>query len=347
MESYSNLKKLSDKNNEVEFRAEVPLETVQDHEKRELHRLGKDFSMPGFRRGKIPEAMLRERISVADLIEATADSAVRAAIQEIAETEKLAAIGTPKVSIETLEPNKPIVFTVRFAIEPEVELPDYTTIGKEILSRKSDVSVTEKEIDDALLEIRRMTMQATGGKDLPELNDAFAEQLGGVKTLAALKDEVKRELLQGKENNIRSAQRNEAVKTIVQKSKLTVPELLMEQELAHFLEHRNAEFERLGMTLDAYLKEAKKTEKDLAKEDREMIEDRIRTSFVFRKIQETANITADDREIATHVNFLKHRYPNEDPRNLRREAEAAIIEGKIFKLFEPATKEAEKDTHAK
>ncbi len=338
MESYANLKRLSDKNNEIAFRAEVPLGTVQEHEKHELQYLGKDFSLPGFRKGKVPEAMLREHISPAHLLEKTAESAVRAAIQGIAETEKIETIGTPTVNIEVLESNKPIVFTVRFALQPRVDLPDYKAIGKEIFSRKNDVQVTEKEIDDSLLELRQMAMQLSGEKELPELNDTFAEKFGGVKTFAALKDELKKELIRNKENNLRGAQRDEAIKAITQKSKLTVPEILVEQELAHLLEHRNAEFERLGMTIEAYLKETKKTEKDLAKEDREAIEERIRASFVLRKIQETENITANNHEIDEGVTALKRRYPNENPRNLYRSAETAIIQEKIFALFEPEAK---------
>jgi FKBP-type peptidyl-prolyl cis-trans isomerase (trigger factor) len=335
MESYLNLKKISDKNNEIEFRAEVPPEMVQEHEKRELQHLGKDVSFPGFRKGKLPENILRGRINPTRLLEETAESAVRVAIRDIAEEKALDVIGIPKVDLETLEPNKPIVFTVRFAIAPKVELPDYKAIGKEIFSQKNDVNVSDEEIDEAMLELRRMAMRVTGEKELPELNDAFAEKFGGAKTFAALKDEVKNELVRGKEKNLRDARRNEAIKAVAQKSKLTIPELLVEQELTRFLESRDAALERLGMTQESYLKEAKKTEKELAKEDRAAIEDRIRISLIFREIQEAENIAAAEHEIATGIDALKSRYPNEDLRNLRRSAEAAIIEEKVFKVLEP------------
>ena len=293
MESYTNLKKLSDKNNEVEFRAEIPLETVQAHEARELRAMGQTVSLPGFRKGKVPEALLREHINPVHLLEETAETAVRAAIQDIVESEKLETIGMPKVTLQTLAPQKPILFTVRFAIEPNVKLPDYQAIGKEIFLRPSEPKVAEKDP---------------------------TEEAGHTHDHA---------------NDVRAARRNEALTTIVRKATVTVPELLIEQELARYIDNRDAELERLGLSLDAFLKETKKTEKDLEKEDRAMIESRIRTSFVFRKIQETNNINASEREISAKVDALKHYYPNEHPQNLHRQAAAEVIEEKIFALIEP------------
>jgi len=348
MNSYTNLKKLSDKNNVIEYRAEIPLETIKEHEKREIVRMGQTIAVPGFRKGKVPETMLREYIHPAEVLEEAADAAVRKAIRDLVEAESIDAIGLPDVQIKSIELNKPIEFTVRFAIDPNIDLPDYKKIGSEILTRKDDVSVTEKEIDDALLEVRRMAARAftpapnEGEKpkqpndaDLPQITDELAEKIAGVKTVAELRDQVRRELSFNNEIQSRDAKHDEIVKAIAQKAKLTVPHLLVEQELANFLESRNAEMERLGMTLEEYLKQIKKTEKELADEERAAIEERVRTGLVFQKIREVENITASDREIAQRVELLKRRYPHEAADTLRRSAAASIAQEKVFKLFEP------------
>ena len=127
--------------------------------------------------------------------------------------------------------------------------------------------------------------------------------------------------------------RDEIIQTITSKTKLTIPKLLIEHEFDHFLEDRNTELENLGMRLDDYLKQIKKTEKELADEERAAIEARVRTSLVFQKIRNVENITASPREIADEMTILKRQHPNSDLETLRRTAEATIAQEKIFKLF--------------
>jgi FKBP-type peptidyl-prolyl cis-trans isomerase (trigger factor) len=110
---------------------------------------------------------------------------------------------------------------------------------------------------------------------------------------------------------------------------------LIEQEYERFAEERAHELERMGTTLEKYLAETKKTEKILEKEERIAIERELKTSLAFQAIRDQEGVSAEEREIAANVAFLKRRYPHQDPASFRRTAEAYIVQEKIFKLFEP------------
>ena len=154
--SYTKLKKLSEKNGDIEFQAEVPVALLDEYSLAALAELAEDFALPGFRKGKVPQEKVREHIGEMELLENAANEAVRDAMQEIAEDEKLNVVGRPQVVITKIAPKNPLEFKIRYALFPDISLPDYKKIGKTIFERKDPTDVTEKEIDEALERIQKM-----------------------------------------------------------------------------------------------------------------------------------------------------------------------------------------------
>jgi FKBP-type peptidyl-prolyl cis-trans isomerase (trigger factor) len=346
--SYANLKTLKHKNSEIELQAEVPLDAIARHESAALARMSRSLELPGFRKGKVPEQMVRERVDEAELLEEAAESALRAAVRAIGTDEKLEILGVPQLTVQELAPGKPISFKVRFALMPKIELPDYKKIGREISEKKEPVSVSDEEIREAtdhILKIAAHSMKKTDtdrkspdetkpDSPLPKLTDELVQKLGNFKTVAGFNDQLRNDLLAEKERRAKDTQRDEILKNIVKRTTLELPEMLVEQEFQEFKEGRDAELERAGTTLAQYLERVKKTEADLEKEERRQISERLTTSLVFGAIQEKEGIEAGEKELAVNVAFLARRYPHEDPASLRRTAEAFVIQEKIFKLFE-------------
>ncbi len=402
--SYENLKKTSDKNSELQFSAELPLEAIDEHANDVIKSRARDFQMPGFRKGKVPANMVREHFSEADIFESAVDRALRGAIGEIMTDEKITAIGVPQINVTEIELAKPVKFTVRFAVDPEATLPDYKTIGSEILARKNEIKITDEEIENSISEFKKMVAAQrayskpnraenknsnTRPSDSPdsgpnspsaqnptdsrapsphansasesddsvrtlgseqalgddpaanpvELTDETVSQFGNFKTVADFRAELVKQFTFEKEMQMQEAKRDEVVDMIVSKTKITVPPLLVEHEWQHFIETRDRELAKAGMTFEEYLKEMKKTEQEFEKDEKALIEKRIRTSLVFRKIQEKEEIKATDKEIQSNAAYLKRRYPDHDDAWIVRTAEAFIVQDKIFKLFEAKKEE--------
>ena len=100
------------------------------------------------------------------------------------------------------------------------------------------------------------------------------------------------------------------------------------------MEQRDAELERAGLTLEAYLKQVKKTEEELEKEERVLIEDQIKMSLVFAEMRKQENIKPEEKEVQIAIAELKHRYPDRSEASLRESAEATIVQKKVFDLLE-------------
>ena len=64
-------------------------------------------------------------------------------VREIPDDEKLDVVGRPELVITKMAPGSPVEFTAKYALLPEVGLPDYKKIAAEIAARKEVVEVTE------------------------------------------------------------------------------------------------------------------------------------------------------------------------------------------------------------
>jgi trigger factor len=353
--TYENLKKKSEKHGSVEFGAELAAATLAKFEEESLKRWGADFVLPGFRKGKVPIAMVRERVDAFELFEDAAEAALRRAVREIAEDESLKILGRPELSVEKLAPGNPVAFAVRYALLPDIELPDYKKIGGEVAAKKNEDKVTEKELTEAIDHLRKMMgdahVEETGDKkqetsqnisdasaskevSMPELTLDLVKKFGPYETIEAFKDDIQKELEREKAAHNIEAKRDEMLSTILKDAKVKVPEMLVEQELADLVERRTEELEKLNMTFEQYLEKMKKKAEELEKEEREAIEQQIRTSLVIREIQLKEQLTAEPREVRAAVAQLKMRYPNRSETALAETAEALVLQGKLFEMLE-------------
>ena len=335
--SYTNLKKLGAKNGETEFEAEVPLESLEEYIADAVANFAANFEMPGFRKGKVPGNIVREQVGEMRLLEESADEAIRDAIREIAADEKLTALGRPEVVITKLAPKNPLGFKIRFALFPEIKLPDYKRIGNTIANRKDPLDITEQETDEAIERLRKMIASQPGKSDsapLPEITDEFVKNIGPFENVVAFRAELKKNLAQEKEAHQKNAKRDEMINEIVKQSKLKVPELLVEQEFQGFSERRDEELKRGNLSLEEYLKQIKKTEEEFEKEERALIEDQMKMSLVFAEIRKQENIVPNEKDVQIMIEELKHRYPDRDEASLRETAVAAAVQKQLFDILE-------------
>ena len=309
--------------------------------------------MPGFRKGKVPQEKVREHVGEMELLEDAANEALCDAMAEIVEDEKLDVIGRPQVVITKLAPKNPLEFKIRYALFPDVSLPDYKKIGKTIFERKDPTDVTEKEIDEALLRIQKMIAPVANAgpapdaaKDtpIPPLTDETVKQFGNFNTVVDFRAELKKQLEQEKILHMKDGRREEMIKEIVKHAKIKVPQLLVDQELYEFLADRDEQLKTAGLSLEEYLKQINKTAEQLEKDERTLIEDDLRMSLVVQEIRKKENLVAEDRDIHILITQLKARYPERKEQELHRTAEAMIIQNKLFALLEGAPAPELKDT---
>lgn len=98
---------------------------------------------------------------------------------------------------------------------------------------------------------------------------------------------------------------DQVVKAVLDGVKVTVPEILIEQETDRLLAQLLDDVKRLGLNLEQYLASTKRTSEDLRKEYADRAKNDITLEFALSKIAEEEKITVDEKEIEEAIQKAK------------------------------------------
>ncbi len=159
--------------------------------------------------------------------------------------------------------------------EIKVNFPeDYN--NKELAGKDATFKVTLKEIKK---------------KVLPEVNDEFAKDIGGNKSVDELKEGIKKDLEARKKDELASAQREEILSKLVGAHTFDVPQGMVERELQSMARHHATRMARKGMDMKTF---------DIAKfrdENKAMAEKRVKGLLLLDVIADKEQITVSDQEV--------------------------------------------------
>lgn len=147
---------------------------------------------------------------------------------------------------------------------------------------------------------------------MPELTDEFAKSLGQFESLAALEANIKEGLAMEKENKEREVWRAKILEEIVKKSSMELPEILVQAELDKMTDEFKNNLSRMGLEMEGYLKNIKKTEEQLKKEWTAKAAERAQAGLVLRQIARQEKIESSDQEAEEEVNHMIKHYPDWD-----------------------------------
>ncbi len=150
----------------------VPAADIETRRGKRLAELGKSLKLPGFRPGKVPLPVVKQRYGTAVSAEVLEDS-VNEATQQVLSDRGLRAAMQPKVDVVSIEETKDLEFNVQVELLPDVPMPDFGAI--EITRMKAEPQ--PETIDKALHDI------ATRQRDLVEETEARPAATGDFLTV--------------------------------------------------------------------------------------------------------------------------------------------------------------------
>ncbi|MDO8620202.1 MAG: trigger factor [bacterium] len=313
---------------------EISAEEVKHEEAHVLAHLKKDTELPGFRKGFVPEKVIRERMGEMALFEEAATHGLSHALAEIFRTEKLDVIGRPHVEAQKLAPGNPAEFKVTLSLYPELVLPDYKKIAGEHNAKKPEkTGVEEKEIDTVIAEIKKQHETESGNKDFA-ITDETVKQFGKFETVADFRAKVREGLASHKEERGKEKRRAELLDALGEKSKGEIPEVLVESELSRMESELRGQIEQMGSSFENYLKEIKKDHEALRKEWYKDAEKRARLQLALFKIARTEKLIASEAEVEAEVKHLLEHYKNANPENARSYVETLLTNQKVLAFLE-------------
>jgi trigger factor len=132
-----------------EIEVEIPAEIVTSETESLVRKYTKFAKIPGFRKGKVPPTIVRQRFAE-DLKSEVVEALVPKYFHTETEKQGLKPISQPRVTDLHLHEGEPLKFKATFEVLPEIEIPGY----QEIKSEKKDTTVSDEEVETALKNIQ-------------------------------------------------------------------------------------------------------------------------------------------------------------------------------------------------
>jgi len=332
-------------NSEVEINVEIEAKEIEKFRATAISNIQKDLSLPGFRPGHVPEAMLVKHVGDLFVYNEMAEAAINEAFPEIILESKTNFVAMPQIQLTKIANNSPVSFKMVGPIMPEIKLPNYKKIAKEENKEKDEPSEpTEKELEETIEEIRKnyalKNHEHIEGDDhsnlpLPEINDEWVKKLGpDFKTVDDFKNKIKEGIKKEKEFKAKDKKRLAIIEKIIAETKLTLPKILIESELRKMQAQFEDDITRAGLKVDDYLKHLKKTKEDLNKEWTPDAEKRAKLQLIITKIALEEKIEVDQELVKKEVENLLKVYKDATEDRTRAYVEMMLTNEKVFEWLE-------------
>jgi len=332
---------------EVEIECEIDVESVACHRAKAIAKIQKEMSLPGFRPGHVPEAMLVKQVGDLFIFNEMADLAINDAFPEIMTEAKTNFITMPNIQITKIAVGNPLLFKIVGPVIPEIKLPDYKKIAvKENEAKVEPVEATEKELADTLEEIRknyalRNHTHAEGEEhkddekmELPEVNEDWVKKLGAFASVEDFKNKIKEGIQKEKEFKNKDKKRMSIIEKILEGTKVAMPKVMIESELRKMHAQFEDDIARAGLKVEDYLKHLKKTPEDLKKEWTPDAEKRAKVQLIITKIALDEKIEADPEIVKREVENLLKTYKDATEERTKAYVEMMLTNEKVFEWLE-------------
>ena len=137
--------------NLVKFEITVGADKFQEAIKKAYNKNVKNFNVPGFRKGKVPMAIVKKYYGTGVLMEDAINFAIEASYSNALKENDIIPVDYPKIDIVTVEEGKDFVYTAEVTVYPEVELGEYKGLNIE----KPSYEVTEEDVEARLKEMQQ------------------------------------------------------------------------------------------------------------------------------------------------------------------------------------------------
>ncbi len=379
--------------NMVKLTVEVETEAVDAAIKSAYNKQKNKIAIPGFRKGKVPQAMIEKMYGPEVFYEDAANTMLQAQYPAAVEQSGVDVVSRPTVEVTQIEKGKPFIFTAEVAKRPEVTLGKYNGVTV----TRIDTSVSDEEVD-AEIENQRNTNARTvtvtdravqegdtavidfegfvdgvafeGGKgenhpleigshsfidtfedqlvgknagdevevnvtfpeqyqaeelagkpatfkvkineirakELPELNDEFVQDISEFDTLAEYREDTKKKLQERKENAAKGTKEDEAIQKIIDKSKMEIPEAMIDMQAENMIEEFAQRIAAQGMSFEQYMQFSGMTIDKMKEQVRPEALQRIQSSLVLEQIAKEENIVASDEDVDAELEKMAGMY---------------------------------------
>ena len=369
----------------VRLAVEVPFDELKPSMDKAYKSIAKQVRVPGFRPGKVPAAIIDQRVGRGAVLEEAVNDAVPKAYAEAVRSNAVRALGQPAIELTRADAEAGLAFTAEVDVRPDVALPelaslavtvddaevtddevadrvgvlrekyamlrtaerpvqtgDYVTIDlaatvdeEEIESRTGlsyevgsghlveglDAALVGLEVgDEAEFETElageragqtaevSVTVRSVKEKELPELDDDFAQSASEFDTLAELQTDMRDKLQRYKKVEQGIQARDNLLEALLESTEVPLPESVVESERSWRRESLDQQLSAAGLSLEQYLSSQQQDEGEFDAGLRAAAEKAVKTQLVLDALADAEQVGVSDQELSEHVIVQAQRF---------------------------------------
>ncbi len=379
--------------NTAKLTIELPAEDFDNAMQEAYKKQKKSFSVPGFRKGKVPKQMIEKMFGPEVFYEEAANILLGNDYPKSAEESELKILSRPEIDITQIKKGEPFIYTALVAVYPEFELGEYKGIEVPIQDREVTDEDLKKELDRELEKNSRMvtvedrpaqmgdicnidyagtvdgvpfdggTSQgydlelgsntfipgfeeqlvgvSTGeekdvkvtfpeeyhaddlkgkeavfhcklnkiqNKEIPELDDEFAQDVSEFDTLDEYKEDLKKQVAERKKTMADNADINAALDYLVKNTTIDLSELIINDQADNMFRNYANNFASQGMSMDQYLNMLGQTAEQFKEMMKPEAEKQLKAQFILEKVAEKEDIKATDEQVDEKLSDMAKSY---------------------------------------
>ena len=379
--------------NMAKLTVEVPAEQFEKGLKTSYNKNKSKFNVPGFRRGKAPQALIEKMYGPGVLYEDAVDEVLNSTYGPAVDESGLEVVSRPEISVEKIEKGQTMVYTALVAVKPAVTLGEYKGIEVE----RAKPEVTDADVDAELKKVQdqnsrlvsvedravengdqtlidfdgyvdgaafeggkaedypltigshsfidtfeeqlvgkqigeevevhvtfpeeyhakelagkpalfKVTVKEIKAKELPELDDEFAEEVSEFSTLEEYKADIRAKLADTKQKQATTENENNVVDKVVANASMDIPEPMIQQQVRNMIEEQARRMQSQGLSFEQYLQFTGTTIDQMEDQMRPFAEKRIRNRLVLEEVARQENIQITDEAVEEELKKMAESY---------------------------------------
>ena len=190
-------------------------------------------------------------------------------------------------------------------------------VGGDFAGRDADVAVTVRTVKE---------------KELPELNDEFAQMASEFDTIEELRGDLRARVTQGKQVEQIYAARDKALAQLVEAAEIPAPEGVVREEVESRKQAMVDQLERIGASMEEYLAAEDKTEEQIDAELTEAATEGVKVQLLLDTLADAEDVQVSDDEFGHEIVHRAQRAgmaPQQYYDQLVRSGAAAAVFGDV------------------
>ena len=180
-------------------------------------------------------------------------------------------------------------------------------------------------------------------KQLPELNDEFAQDVSDFDTLDEYKDDLKNKIADRKSREAKAKQEDEAIAKIIESSKMDIPDAMVDTQVNRMVEDFAQRLQQQGLSVEQYFQYTGMTAGKIMEEMKPEAVKRIQSRLVLEAVVKAENIETSDEEFEAELKKMAEAYKMELDqikegmvvKRTKRIASINVGEGMLGRVIDP------------